>query len=75
MACTVQFHFDQITQVVSVNIQFAIVWFLSLCFFFVLGVTRTGRTGGPILTIYTSYDDVFPPTDVPFWSFDNMLPS
>jgi len=41
------------TRVVSANIQFATVRFLSLSFFFVLGVTRTGRTGGPILTIYT----------------------
>jgi len=36
--------------------------------FFGLFVTRTGRTGGPILTIYTSYD-VFLPKDVPFWGF------
>ena len=54
-----RFHFDPTTWVVSVNSQFATVRFLSLSFFG-LFVTRTGRTGGPILTIYTSYD-VFPP--------------
>ena len=36
--------------------------------FFGLFVTRTGRTGGPILTIYTSYD-VYLPKDVPFEGF------
>jgi len=36
-----------------------------LCLFFDLMGTRTGRIGGPILTIYTSYD-VFPCKDVPF---------
>ena len=45
-------------RVVSANTQFAAVRFF-LCFFFVLFVTRTGRTGRPSLTIYTSYD-VFP---------------
>jgi len=48
------------------NSQFATVGFLSLSFFFGLFITRTGRTSGPILTIYTSYD-VFLPKDVPFW--------
>jgi len=59
-----KFHFDPTTWVVSANTQFATVRFLSLSFFG-LFVTRTGRTGGPILTIYTSYD-VFLPNDVPF---------
>jgi len=48
------------------------VRFLSLSFFG-LFVTRTGRTGGPILTIYTSYD-VFLPKDVPFGGFVDMPP-
>jgi len=43
---------------------------LCLSFFFGLFVTRTGRTGGPILTICTSYD-IFLPKDVPF---ADMLP-
>ena len=38
--------------------------FLSLSFFGLMG-KHTGQTGGPILTIYTSYD-VFPCKDVPF---------
>jgi len=58
-----KFHFDPTTWVVSANTQFASVGFLS--FFFGLFVTRTGRTGGPIYTIYTSYD-VFLPKDVAF---------
>jgi len=32
---------------------------------------HTGRTSGPIVTIYTSYD-VFPPKDVPFGGFVDM---
>jgi len=39
------------------------VRFLFLSFF--VSVTHTGCTGGPILTIYMSYD-IFPHTDVPF---------
>ena len=39
---------------------------LCLSFFFGLFVTRTGRTGGLILTIYTSYDVILP-KDVPFF--------
>jgi len=41
--------------------------------FFGLLVTRTGRTGDLILTIYMSYD-VSPPKDVPFGSFVDMPP-
>jgi len=48
-----------------------LLWFLSLSFFGL--VTRTGRTGGPILTIYTSYD-VFLPTDVPFGGLVDVPP-
>jgi len=59
-------------RVVSANSQFATVRFLSWSFFR-LFVTRTGRTGGPILTIYTSYD-VFLPKDVPFGGFVDMPP-
>ena len=47
-----------------------LLWFLSLSFFG-LFVTRTGRTDGPILTIYTSHD-VFLPKDVPFGGFVDM---
>ena len=43
-------------------------------FFFGLFVTRTGRTGGPILIIYTPYT-VFPPKDVPFGGFVDMSPN
>ena len=67
-----RFHFDPTTWVVSANSQFAIVRFLSLSFFG-LFVTCTGRTGGPILTIYASYD-VFLPKDVPFGGFVDMPP-
>jgi len=51
----------------------ATVGFLSLPFFLFFGlfVTCTGRTSGPILTIYTSYD-VFLPKDVPFGGFVDM---
>jgi len=60
--------------VISANTQFATVGFLSLSFFLFFGlVTRTGRTGGLILTIYTSYD-VFLPKDVPFGGFVDMPP-
>jgi len=61
--------------VVSANTQFAAVGFLSLSFFFGHFVTRTGSTstGGPISTIYTSYN-VFLPTDVPFGGFVDMPP-
>ena len=46
-----------------------------LCLFSFIGpfVTRTCRTGGPILTIYTSYD-VFLPKHVPFRGFVDMPP-
>jgi len=47
-------------------------FFLCLSFFGLL-VTRTGRTGDLILTIYMSYD-VSPPKDVPFGSFVDMPP-
>ena len=56
--------FDCVTWVVWVNTQFATVWFLCLSFFGSLD-TCTGRTGGPILTIYASYD-IFLAKDVPF---------
>jgi len=70
-----KFHFDPTTWVVSANTPFATVRFLSLSFcFFGLFVTRTGRTGGPILTIYTSCD-VFLPKDVPFEAFVYMPPN
>jgi len=68
-----KFHFDPTTWVVSANTPFATVGFLSLSFFSGLFVTRTGRTGGPILTVYTSYD-VFLPQDVPFGGFVDMPP-
>ena len=51
----------------------ALAHILDLCRFFGLFVTRTGRTGRPILTIYTSYD-VFLPKDVPFGGFVDMPP-
>jgi len=60
-----KFHFDATTWVVSANTQFATVGFLFLSLFFGPFVTRTGRTGGPILTVYRSYD-FFLPNDVPF---------
>jgi len=68
-----KFHFDPTAWVVSANTQFDTVGFLSYSFFFGLFVTRTGRTGGPIFTIYTSYD-VFLPKDVPLGGFVNMPP-
>jgi len=46
--------------------------FLSLSFFGFLSM-RTGRTGGPILTINISYD-VFPCKDVPFGGSVDMSP-
>ena len=51
-----KFHFDPMTCVVSGirPTQFATVMLLSLSFFFGLFVTRTGRTGGPTFTTYTS---------------------
>ena len=54
-----KFHFDTMMWVVS-----AIPRFLSLSFFFGLFITCTGHTGGPILTIYKSYD-ICLPKDVP----------
>jgi len=48
----------------TANIQFATVGPASFFVFFGLFVRCTGRTDGPILTIYTSYD-VFPRKDVP----------
>jgi len=53
------------------NTQFATVRSLSLSFFRLL-VTRTGRTTGPILTLYMSWR--LPPKDMPFGSFADMLP-
>jgi len=46
---------------------------VSFFVFFIFGllVTRTGHTGGPILTTYTSHD-VFPFKDVPFSGFVDM---
>jgi len=41
--------------------------------FFGFLVTLTGRTSGPTLTIYTSYD-VFPRKDVPFGGFIDTVP-
>ena len=46
---------------------------VSFFVFFGLFVTHTGRTGGPILTIYTSYD-VFLPKDVPFGGVVDVPP-
>jgi len=46
---------------------------VSFFVFFGLFVTRTGRTGGPILTIYTSYD-VFLPKNVPFGGLVDVPP-
>jgi len=63
------FHFNPMTWVVSANTQFLV----SFSFFFGLFVKHTGRTGWPILTIYTSYD-VFPPSDVPFGDSVDMPP-
>jgi len=58
--------------VVSANAQFATVRFLSSPFFlFGHFVTHAGRTGGPILTIYMSYD-ILLPNDVPFGGFVDM---
>ena len=65
-------YFDRTTSVVWANSQFDTVWFLFLSFFGFF-VTRTGRTGGPILTIYTSYD-VFSHKDVPFGGSDDKPP-
>jgi len=65
--------FDPTTWVVWVNDQFATVRFRCLSFFFGLIITRTGRTSGPILTIYSSYD-VFPRKDVPFGDFVDITP-
>ena len=49
-------------------------FFVVLSFlFFGLFVTRTGRTGRPILTIYTSYD-VFPRKDVPLGAIFDITP-
>ena len=45
---------------------------MSLPFFIDLFLTRTGRTGGPILTIYTSY--VFPPNNALLGDFVDMSP-
>jgi len=45
----------------------------SRSFFYGLFVTRTGRTGRPIFTIYTSYD-VFLPKYVPFGSLVDIAP-
>ena len=59
---------------VSVNSQFATVMVSKLSLsLFGLFVTRTGRTGGPILTIYKSYD-VFPHKGVPLGDFVDMPP-
>jgi len=54
-------HFHRTTWVVWMNTQFTTVGFLSLSFFGLI-VTHTGHTGGPILTICTSYE-IFPLKD------------
>ena len=54
------------------NTQFATVWFLCLSFFFDFLVTRTGRTSGPIETIYASYDVILG-KDVPFGGYVDMV--
>jgi len=63
-------YFDRMTWLVWVNSQFAAVRFLSLSFF---GLMGTGRIGGPILTIYKSYD-VFPRKDVLFMGSVHIPP-
>jgi len=58
-----KFHFDLTRWVVLYRLsdtQFALLAFFFVFLSFGLFVTRTGRTGGPTLTIYMSYD-VFPP--------------
>jgi len=54
------------------NTQFATVRFLSFSFFG-LFITCTGRTVGPILTIYTSHD-IFPCKNMPFGGSVNIPP-
>jgi len=46
-------------------------FFLCLSFFFGIFVTRTGRPGGPILTIYTLYD-VFLLKDGPLFRLHDL---
>jgi len=57
----------------SDNVSLPLLGFCLCLSFFGLFVTRTGRNGGPILTIYTSYDD-FLPKHVPFGGFVDMPP-
>ena len=47
--------------------------FLSILFFTLFLGSRQAHTGGPILTIYTSYD-VFPRKEVPFGGLDEIAP-
>ena len=63
-------NFDRSTWVVWANTQFATVGFL--CLFFGFLVTRTGRTSGPIVTIYASYDVILG-KDVPFGGYVDMV--
>jgi len=58
-------YFDRTTWVVWAITQFSTVRKVSFFALFGFFVTHTGRTGGLILTIYTSYD-AFPRKDVPF---------
>jgi len=67
-----KWYLDRTMWVVLANSQFATVRFLSV--FYGLTGTYTGCTGGPTLTVYTSYD-VFPRKNVPFWGSVDISPN
>jgi len=69
--CKISFRYDDVVGLGEYPVcQVLSCFFLSL---FGLFVTCTSRTGGPILTIYTSYDS-FPPKAVPFGGFVDIPP-
>jgi len=68
-----KWYFDQTKWVVWTNIQLPLEGFFVLFWFLGHVQSYTGRTSGPILTIYTSYD-VFPCKDVPFWGSVDISP-
>ena len=57
--------------VVSANKQ--VSFFVFLSFLVSSSRAQVALTDGPTLKIYTSYD-IFPPTDVPFGGFVDMIP-
>jgi len=69
--CKISFRFVDVGGLGEYSVCHCLVSVFVLLSFFGLFVTRTGRTGGPILTVYMSYY-VFLPKDVPFGGFADI---